>query len=231
MAKLSTNKEALEIVAIGLGNLLPQMVFVGGAVTELYVPATADVAEIRPTEDVDCTIQLHSYTAFTELENELRKKGFENNQNLLIRWKYKGITVDIMPDDASILGFSNPWYKNGIATAITVALSSKITIQIFSYSYFLASKLTALFGRGIQDLRLSKDFEDIVFTLFYKHNVIQEISSSDNEVQQYIQQCFKKLLEQQNIQEAIYSVLPSGEIFEENIIAIKNIFKELAFNL
>lgn len=231
MAKLSTNKEALQIVALGLGNLLPQMVFVGGAVTELYVPTTTDIAEIRPTEDVDCTIQLHSYTAFSELENELRNKGFENNQNLLIRWKYKGITVDIMPDDAGILGFSNPWYKNGIATAIIVALSSKISIQIFSYPYFLASKLAALFDRGIHDLRLSKDFEDIVFTLFYKPNVIQEISNSDNEVKHFIQESFQKLLEQQNLQEAIYSVLPSGEVFEGNIITIKNIFTQLAFNL
>lgn len=229
MGKHSINKEALQIVAKGLGNLLPQMVFVGGAVTELYVPTSDDITEIRPTDDVDCTIQLHSYYAFIQLENDLRKNGFENNQDLLIRWNYKGIIVDIMPDDASILGFSNPWYKGGIATAISIDLSATITIQIFTFPYFLASKLEALFDRGINDLRLSKDFEDIVFTFFYKPNVLQEIMSSDKDVLFFIKQCFQNLLQQQNIDEAIYSVLPAGEIFEENINVIKDIFKKILF--
>jgi len=68
----------LQTVASGLGDLVDEMVFVGGAVAELYAddPASSD---IRPTQDVDCTIELSSYQEHTELEKELRTKGFAND--------------------------------------------------------------------------------------------------------------------------------------------------------
>ena len=49
----------LQIVADGLEELKEKVVFVGGAVTELYAddPASSD---IRPTLDVDCVIELSS---------------------------------------------------------------------------------------------------------------------------------------------------------------------------
>ena len=58
----SDNTEMLQTVANGLGDLIDEVVFVGGAVTELYAddPASSD---IRPTQDVDCTIELSSYRA------------------------------------------------------------------------------------------------------------------------------------------------------------------------
>ena len=40
------NKEMLTTVARGLGHLLPEMVFVGGAIPELYIPETAQIAEV-----------------------------------------------------------------------------------------------------------------------------------------------------------------------------------------
>src|SRR4028119_950961 len=33
----------------------------------------------------------------------------------LCRWQYEGISIDVMPCDESVLGFSNRWYKPGIA--------------------------------------------------------------------------------------------------------------------
>lgn len=72
------NTEMLQTVANGLGDLIDELVFVGGAVAELYAddPASSD---IRPTQDVDCTIELSSYGDQTELEDELRTKGFVND--------------------------------------------------------------------------------------------------------------------------------------------------------
>ena len=48
----SDNIDMLQIVADGLGDLKDEIVFVGGAVAELYAddPASTD---IRPTQDVD----------------------------------------------------------------------------------------------------------------------------------------------------------------------------------
>ena len=48
----STNILMLQTVANGLGELRDEMVFVGGAVAELYADNPAG-SEIRPTIDVD----------------------------------------------------------------------------------------------------------------------------------------------------------------------------------
>jgi len=55
----STNIIMLQTVANGLGELKNEMVFVGGAVAELYANNPA-ASEIRPTKDVDCVIEISS---------------------------------------------------------------------------------------------------------------------------------------------------------------------------
>ena len=52
------NKEMLTTVVRGLGHLLPDMVFVGGAIPELYIPEGVQVAEVRQTDDVDLIIEI-----------------------------------------------------------------------------------------------------------------------------------------------------------------------------
>lgn len=228
MQPISTNKQLITIVYKGLKHLQNEVVFVGGAVTELYVPSTADVAEVRSTDDVDCVIQISNYTAYTNIENELRKLGFENDLQLINRWWYNGIQVDIMPADAKILGFTNVWYQKGFEHIIQVTISANTTIHIYSFPYFLASKLTALFDRGINDLRLSKDFEDIVFCLFYLEKIKEEVLTASNNVKVFIASSMKQLLSNKNLDEAIFSVLPSGEVFEANIQLIKSSIADLA---
>ena len=85
------NLEMLQIVADGLKELKAEIVFVGGAVAELYAddPASSD---IRATLDVDCTIELSSYKELTELEEDLRAKGFANDNSKgapICRWIYQ----------------------------------------------------------------------------------------------------------------------------------------------
>lgn len=54
-----TNIDKLQIVANGLGELINEMVFVGGTVAELYAD-DSEISDIRPTNDVDCVIELGS---------------------------------------------------------------------------------------------------------------------------------------------------------------------------
>ncbi len=67
---LNKNIDMLQIVATGLGELKEVLVFVGGAVAELYAddPASSD---IRPTQDVDCVIELSSRMEHARLEKNL----------------------------------------------------------------------------------------------------------------------------------------------------------------
>lgn len=68
----------LQTVANGLEKLKEKMVFVGGAVTELYANSPA-ASEIRPTLDVDCVIELQTKSAHAKLEEDLRAKEFSND--------------------------------------------------------------------------------------------------------------------------------------------------------
>lgn len=157
----------LEIVARGLGELNKSIVYVGGAVAELYVadPAKTD---IRETMDVDCVVELSSYVEQIELEKKLREKGFKNDTSAnapICRWVYKGVIVDIMPDDDKIMGFTNKWYHEALLTKQQYTLANGIEVNLFSLPYYVATKLEAVKGRGGDDWRSSHDFEDIIYIL------------------------------------------------------------------
>lgn len=208
---MSLNKMMLTTVAEGLADLLPDMVFVGGAVVELYIPDDVEIAEVRQTEDVDCVAAITGRNNFTELEERLRKLGFQHEKNIICRWVYKDVIVDVMPTDEKVLGFSNRWYREGITHAISHHLSDRTVINILPVTWFIACKIEALLGRGITDLRLSKDLEDIVFLLNYLVGLEDEIAMADYPVKKYIQKNFQALLKYDVLPEAIFCVLPAGE--------------------
>lgn len=96
----SVNIDMLQTVANGLDELKDKMVFVGGAITELYAddPPASDV---RPTLDVDCVIILSSRLEHSKLEENLRAKRFTHDTSqgaTICRWIYHEIKVDVMPD-------------------------------------------------------------------------------------------------------------------------------------
>jgi predicted nucleotidyltransferase len=117
-----TNIVRIKAVANILNQLNEEFVFVGGATVSLY--GDESKAEARPTDDVDVIIELASYTGYAELDENLRKLGFENDMEsgVLCRYRVKGIIVDVMPTDASVIGFSNRWYADGFKFAKTIQL-------------------------------------------------------------------------------------------------------------
>jgi len=93
------NRERLGIVAEALGDLRTRVVFVGGAVLELYATDPA-APEPRPTLDVDCIIEVSTRYAYSKLEEDLRRMGFRNDQSEVApvcRWLVKDIKVDVLP--------------------------------------------------------------------------------------------------------------------------------------
>lgn len=203
------NIKRLMIIAEGLGQLRHEMVFVGGTVTSLYANDMT-APDIRPTTDVDCVTEIATYGSYENLENNLRNRGFINDieSGVICRWKYKGETVDVMPDDEKILGFSNKWYKIGIKNKIIYPITDKIQIFIFPVLYFLAAKIEALYSRGGQDWRGSSDFEDIVFVLNNRNDVVDEFKAEVNEsLKIYLSQWAASVLGRPNHEEEIESVL------------------------
>lgn len=222
-----SNINMLHTVAQGLDYLLPQVVFVGGSVTELYATDTA-ATEVRPTDDVDCVIELVSYSNLNDLEEKLRKLKFANDteSGVICRWKYAGLQVDIMPDDKAILGFSNEWYKKGMGHTLNYSFADGTNIRYFETAYFLASKFVALKDRGGNDWRTSTDFEDIIYVLDNRTNLLDELKITDKEVSTFLKSEFEKFLLKSNFEELISCALPTNS-GEERIHFIIDVIQQI----
>lgn len=201
--KQNENIAMLEEVAKALDELREAIVFIGGATTALYIDDPASPSP-TPSDDVDCVVELTSKQAYQELEAKLRKKGFHDplteEDSPICRKHLNGIKVDVMPTDASILGFSNRWYIEAIAHKERKLLPSGTAIYIFSAPYFIASKLTAYNDRGrSEDLRTSQDIEDICALLEGCTYLKKSISEASPHVANFICEEFTKLLDDESL--------------------------------
>ena len=219
----------LQTVANGLGELKDEMVFVGGAVAELYANNPA-ASEIRPTIDVDCVIEISSRLQFARMEENLRARGFTNDTSKgapICRWIYKYIKVDVMPTDSKVLGFTNRWYEEGIEIKIQKTLPDGTDVFVFPPEYYLAAKFEAHKGRGGNDLRQSHDFEDIIYILDNCPNILENISCSNPSVKEYLKSECQNLLDNPSIIEGIETALPYGS-GEESGDIIGKLIREIA---
>ncbi|MBX2843993.1 MAG: hypothetical protein KTR26_19630 [Flammeovirgaceae bacterium] len=224
-----TNLEALQVAAEGLGELRNKVVFVGGSVAELYAK-NSNASDIRITNDVDCIIEISSRVVYYQLEEELRTKSFRNDQSEgapICRWLYKDIKIDVMPTDEKILGFSNKWYVEGIASKIPKKLPNGMTIYIFTVAYYLASKFEAHKNRGGNDLRQSHDFEDIIFIIDNYPDLLKDIKNAEPNLKQYLKSTCQKLLNLSYIEEGIECALPYGSGAERTVF-ILNVMKDIS---
>ncbi len=185
----------LAVVAKGLRGFKEKVVFVGGATIDLYVTYPAEAIS-RPTDDVDCVVEMTSRGQYYVIEEELRSLGFKNSlgKGPICRWEYCGIMVDVMPTEGKILGFSNRWYPAGLAGAETAVLPDGQKIEIFTAAYLLASKLEAFSDRGKEDFFGSPDIEDIVAILDGCSDLKELIQSSPADVRSYLAEKFQTLL-------------------------------------
>ena len=210
----------IKAVAKVLQELNNKVVFVGGAVVDLYADDPTR-GEIRPTDDVDVFMEILSYVHNVQIEEKLREIGFKNDMesNVICRYKYHDIIVDVMPDDENILGFANPWYKKGINSCQFVKLDD-IEITILEVTYFLATKFEALNSkRHGDDYRLNSDFEDIVYIFDNRTSILQDILSGDDFVYQFLESSISSLLVRSNIEEEISANLErSNQVYRKNKI-------------
>lgn len=157
--------------------------------------ADQEVAEPRPTDDVDVLIEILNYSERSQLEEILRRKGFSHDveSGIVCRYNIQGITIDIMPTEDSSIGFHSTWYAEGFQKATSYMIDETHTIRILSTPYFIASKLEAFLNRGHNDGRTSQDFEDIVFVLEHRKLVWDELSATAGKVSLFLTNEFKKL--------------------------------------
>lgn len=201
------NRIATKRIADALGKLNEEVVFVGGAVVSLYIddPAAEDV---RPTKDIDISLQISSLTQLEALRQELTNKGFIQSieDDIICRFRYDDIKVDVLSTQAVGWAPANPWFAPGFPKAISTDLEGT-QIRILPLPYFLATKFEAFKDRGGIDPRTSHDFEDIVYLLNYTSTFTNKVLAAGKKVKEYLKLEFQEILESNSLQEAIFAHL------------------------
>lgn len=206
-------------VAEKLGeSLRERVVFVGGATTVLLLTAVK-LPDIRSTQDVDVVVEVVGYSSYTHLGEELRERGFlESSGTVICRWRVDDITVDVMPTDEAILGFTNRWYNEAVATARPVTLpllvdeEPEIRIRLITPQCFVATKIEAFIGRGNGDYYASHDLEDMVTVVNGRAELVEEIG--DDPISLFISQTFAKWLAVPEFPDAVEGHLSARDQFE-----------------
>lgn len=155
-------------VARALGSLESRLVLVGGC-TVSVLAARQGYSGIRRTYDVDLVTFVGSHADWRTLEKELGNKGFRHGDSgpicRFLRSAISGSpvdTIDVMPSDVAILGFTNRWYEHVLQDYTRQELGEGLSLRVASAATLLATKLDAWNSRGAGDLQSSPDLEDIV---------------------------------------------------------------------
>lgn len=202
----------LQTIARALTPLKEEMVFLGGATVALYLQDPA-APTVRPTDDVDCLVELTGYPSFAALEHRIRQLGFEHDMTPkapACRWQYEGIKVDVMSSDGSVLGFTNAWYADGIQHKMQHTLPDGQSIFILPAPYFIATKIVAFLDRGGGDFRFSSDIEDIIAILDGRTTLQAEILAAPRDVRSYVAEYFQAFLKNPLFLESVEGFLPAA---------------------
>lgn len=210
MKNSQINRAVTKKIATALGPLNERVVYVGGTVVSLYIddPSADDV---RPTKDLDLTMEIASLGELEALREELIRRGFIQtaNDSVICRFRYEDVLVDVMATEPIGWAPGNRWFAQGFGLGFTYSLDD-LEIRLLPLPYFLATKFDAFFDRGIHDLWASHDFEDIVYLLNHVSDIADQAVNSEITVMEYLMDCSKRILESSQLQEAIV-----GNLFHE----------------
>jgi len=190
------NLPDLRRIAVALGDLCEQVVFVGGAVAGLLV--TDPLADsVRATRDVDAVVNT-SRARFHEIEAQVAQRGFERDvrSDVICRWLHSasGVAFDLMPVQPEVLGFTNRWYPYAVETAERVELGEGARIRLVSAGAFVATKLEAFASPGHGDFLSSHDLEDVLNIVDGREELMGEIADAPIEVREAVAGIFRRLL-------------------------------------
>ena len=222
------NLNIVEKVAMALGDINDEVIYVGGAVVSLYV--TDEGAELpRPTKDIDISVQISTYAQMDQLRKKLANKKIypAPAETVMYRYSYEDILIDFIPYEETPLGLTNRWLKPGFERAYPVTIGDA-EIKILPVSMFLATKWEAFKNRG-NDPRTSHDFEDIIYVIDNNINLVADVTKADKDVKNFLKEMSIEILSHSSLNEIIechlnpFSAMERRELVLEKLNEIKKI--------
>jgi hypothetical protein len=207
------NLRMLEESIERLDPLLDELVFVGGATVELWISDEA-APEFRPTTDVDVIVEVTTRSEYYRFEEKIRSVGFQNDDasRVICRFKHpeSELVLDVMPTEASILGFENRWQKEAFVHAVDTALPSGRRIRTIPPAFLLGTKLEAFGTRGRSDFLGSRDFSDVVTLIDGREEVVEDVAAAPEELQVFIGEQLLQLALHRDFDRGLEGALPSS---------------------
>jgi len=207
------NLKMLEEAVERLTPMLDEVVFVGGATVELWITDEA-APEFRPTTDVDVIVELTTRAQYYRFEERIRSVGFVNDatSRVICRFKHREseLVLDVMPTEASILGFENRWQKEAFVHAAEVSLPSGRKVRAIPPVFLLGTKLEAFATRGRGDFLGSRDFSDLVTLIDGRRELVKEVASAPAALQTYISEQLLTLAMDRDFDRGLEGALPSS---------------------
>lgn len=201
---MSNSLHRIATIAEQFKGLPYDFAFLGGAILEVLI-TDRGAATIRTTKDVDVLVSATTRKSYSNLEAQLRQLGFKHDTSEdapICRWIFKGIVLDVMPPSKAVLGWNTQWLIKALNTAIVVDKNAP-DIRVVTAPYFLASKIEAFEGRGKNDFLGSHDLEDFVSVINGRDTIVEEIKSSDPELQQFLSDKIASLLKEPRFVESL----------------------------
>lgn len=216
------NVARVESVAAALGDLVDDLVLVGGCAVGLLIDAPS-APPPRVTTDVDLIAEVTALRDYHALEHRFEKRGLVRDVSPdapICRWRAGGIAVDLMPTDASVLGFSNRWYEEATRSALRVRLPAGAWIHLVAAPAFLATKFEAFHTRGNADLMASHDFEDIINVVAGRIAVVEEVRAASAVLRDYLVERFAEVISRADFENVLPGLVAHDEVHEERVAAV-----------
>lgn len=211
MNRRSIQREWITTVAEQVGPLIEEMVFVGGVATDLLITDGGSL-DARFTEDIDILVGCTTKPQYYKLVQHLVELGFVNDMDgPTCRYKLGEITIDLMPSDTDILGFSNSWYPQALQTCNRIQISDKLNIRVIDAPTYICTKFEAFKSRGNEDYQESHDIEDIMLVVDGRPELFLEIFKATQPTRLYINEWFQELTRSDDFIDALPNLIGMQE--------------------
>ena len=221
------NLRILARIAQALAPIQQPIVFVGGAVTSLYVnDAAAD--DHRMTMDVDLSLEIASSTELEALRLKLLELGFVQSveDTVPCRFRFEQVQVDVLSTEGVHWAPGNRWFAMGFKQLERVNVLDT-WVDILPVAYYLAAKFDAFTDRGQKDPFVSKDLQDIVYIMDFRQHLFDELAQADRSVKAYLQECFCTIRTDSLLQEVVLgNILPHQQM--QRFTALMNAIDKFA---